>query len=615
MAGSKLKNHEAKQDEKPAIVTSGWKQLTANSRSRCPKLFYFFKGDEDGYTLNFTDLIGLWTAEATKDDIYTYAKETRASIDPTAESQGQYHVLLKKLNDSLIGGDNTMYQDAFTDDESIVLGTTLPLHASLRPLKWEFKLAPSGAGEMAENILRPCLHQAAQAKEHVGSLLDVIKHKDLVIEKMFDRLIATGQDPSVIWPNLGNIRIRKGQKMKRTDVGHIVIGLDEFDRKRWFDGRMTDGPYAVFEANGLGTLIAGCEKCPKYSAKDYEKWLSKLPKSTATKSQVAKVNAIRSSSPVRNNSSDSDAFESLRRTEPLPKAITRPPALITAKSSALPSSPPMQPMQVPEIESENTPTASDDSDDEIPMPTKPAARIGRLGGLGGLSRLPSRLEASSPASSPPLRPVNNRSDTLSPEPEMKPPSRLKKESSTTVTPKRSATPKKMGRIGGTRQLTPTREMLVSPSPKKGSRESNMHPPKPKFGKLGSSQVATLSQSQSQVMNGTSSGTIPHKNANADDSVVEKNKHNEEDRYDSASSTASEPSTPSQKVTDKQPALGALNRSSSPSKRKSSSPTRQITPEPKKVLTKAEQAAQKRDELKRKIDAANASGTVRKKRKL
>lgn len=126
-------------------IKSGWQELKTISGPKCPKLFYNFTVDDDGYTTQFTDLIGFWTAISPTVDIIDYAKITKASIDPS-DSKAQLHVLLQKLCQSLAEGENTLRQ-ADDGTNAILLQTVLKLPRPLQPLKWEFYFEVKGTEE------------------------------------------------------------------------------------------------------------------------------------------------------------------------------------------------------------------------------------------------------------------------------------------------------------------------------------------------------------------------------------------------------------------------------------------------------------------------------------
>lgn len=260
-------------------IRSGWRELSTNRKQQCPKLFYSFIADEKGYQLHFTDLIAIWTAQASAEDICGHARLTKTSIDP--ESRSQLKVLLQKLSQSLAEGSNILKKDEKSDAEALLLETTLGLPAPLEPLQWRFSLQSQPAGEMSEHILRPCLYEASECTKKVDALIRTIEAKDHVISKLLEKIEASSMDLSLIFPGIAGAKARKGQTTVK-DAQRHVPGLREFDSAEWRESFHSHSSYPSLNATGLGSLVSGCVKCPQHTTQEHEKWYDNLPGSSTT---------------------------------------------------------------------------------------------------------------------------------------------------------------------------------------------------------------------------------------------------------------------------------------------------------------------------------------------
>lgn len=605
-------------------IKSGWQELKTISGPKCPKLFYNFTADDNGYALQFTDLIGFWTANSPTRDINDYAKITKASIDPS-DSQSQLRVLQEKLCQSLADGENNLRQD---DEEAstILLQTVLKLPRPLQPLKWEFALDAQGTEELAEKILRPCLLEASESKNKLESLEGVIKAKDHVIAKLMDKIEGSTIDLSIIFPGITGARSRKGQTTLKDAQKHVP-GLKPFSKDDWQKHFEVDSPYAGFEMDGLSKLVIGIEKCPKHKSHQHEQWLSKLPRATSSASQAARAQ-IQASSDEDDTESDSDEFETQKKkkasvtkssdqvtdfiAEPRPKrAKTSSP--IRSSSPILPP-PPLSISQTQKpARSSSTTLPSEPSDLENPHPRTRS----RLGKLGSKPKTPVKAQSRSdlPTSSPPPAP---RIASPSPDLPSSPPalstiapieSRPKSSSSiATLSSLNPTTPpkRKLGRLGSYRSnsasvsITPEHKRVQDQkvSSKETSQPSSTQAsPTRRLGRIGRT-ASQLSRQQ------TRSSPIPEydQSKGLKDIDEENDKANESDA--STASTASSVSPNPARVDIKEDTTQAGDGSWIPDSGVASSVPQLETQE----LSKEEKAAQRRQELKRTIGAVDG-GTV------
>ncbi|KAK5952554.1 hypothetical protein OHC33_006600 [Knufia fluminis] len=623
------------------IVNTGWQELTTNRKKQCPKLYYSYAADEKGIKLRFTDLIALWAAEASSDAVREHAKFTKTSIDP--DSKSQLRVLLQKLGQSLAEGTNVLKKDEGSDSEAVLLETTLTLPRPLEPLKWQFHLESQGSGQMAEHILRPCLFEASESAKKIDTLIGTIETKDHIISRLLEKIEGSSMDLSLIFPGITGARARKGQVTIKDAQKHVP-GLREFNKAEWKEFFNSDSNYASFETAGLFRLAV--ESCPKHTPQQHEKWLEKLPKATATTSQVAQSALYRSSSPVRPDTDSDNEFETQKKrngaakqrgsydssdTEsdeerPLERRTPRKPDK-QAQSPLGSSPPPLPPPPSEHIRSHSSSSTDTEASSVRAPSSKPKGRIGHLGLKSKPVPARSARKTQPPSSSPPpSRPVTTAPvESSSPPPE--PPTtntntKRPKSSSSAATASAPSTPRKLGRLGGSRKATES----ATPEKKAADEQqqnSTQNTPSRRLGRLGRGASQPASQAQH---------TMHNPDAKADDEMPDVAAHD--------TSHASSPiASPSRNKSQTKHNLGRLKHSSSPvpqteagdasATSRSQSQHQSINdkqeeaePEPEEELTKEEKANRRREELKRKIghtSAATASNTglgngLRKKRK-
>lgn len=605
---------------------SGWQELKTDRKKQCPKLFYNYVADEHGYTLQFTDLIALWTATATADDVRNRARENRTSID--ASQSSQLLVLLRKLKESLAQGSNVLKKDLPSNSETVLLETTLNLPRPLEPLKWQFVLERQGSGEMAEHILRPCLYEASESMKKIDTLISTIEAKDRVILRLVQKIEASSMDLSLIFPGITGPRARKGQVTVQ-DAERHVPGLRKFHKREWQDFFKSDSDYANFETAGLFTLAV--KKCPKHTPQQHEKWLDKLPKATATTSQVVQAAWYRSSSPVRPSDSESDEFETQKkrpteivqrrdghmssdtesddggladRDDPSPRG-QRLGLDGSGTRSPIGSSPP----PLPPLPSKHSRSGSGSSPPtEVPLSqytrNKPKTSFGKLGAKPRATRAGSprtiQPSSSSPIPSIPITKSQLESSSPAPNPPLesdKPPHFP----SSVATASNPSTPRKLGRLRGSQSVA---EAITPKTTKADTGDlptTQTTPIHNRLGRLrrGSSQVVSQSQHPTQKTGADLDIEMQDVTANESDA--------------STASTASTSTPPARKKSQSkhssppQPQDG-IDEVTLTSQSQQLATQKQEEQEPEEELTKEEKAKRRREELKRKIGDTNATTT-------
>jgi XLF-Cernunnos, XRcc4-like factor, NHEJ component len=329
-----------------STTPQGWTQLTTFSRSKskgqCPKLFYNFRSSSnDGITLHLTDLISLWRSSLSRLEIIATAGEQHTSIDPS-ESTEQMRVFLEKLAGSLHRGTNRLAKQ--TNDEpgskELALETSIALPRPLKPLDWTFILSLQPASELAEQILRPTLHQLSVSDRKLESMFDVVKDKDHVIERLLDRVAEKGVDMSLIFPTLTGTAKKSAGGVRVEEARRLVPGMKVFANNTW------EQQFGAERGNemevGLTELVQGCEKCFVHSKEEHEAWIEKLPRLESSENGSTKLSLSRSQSQSQSQSqvkagddTDSDNEFETQATPPALRKKRESPAAEEAGSPAI----------------------------------------------------------------------------------------------------------------------------------------------------------------------------------------------------------------------------------------------------------------------------------------
>ena len=594
-------------------IAGGWRQLvtsSSKSKSQCPKLFYNFAASpKDGIALLLTDLISLWRDSASRSNVLASAIDQHTSIDPS-ESNGQFRVLLDKLATSLETGRNKLAKESVRGADRLLLKTCIDLPKPLKPLEWTFTLMICNAAELAEDVLRPTLHQLSVSQQKLDGIFNVLKEKDHVIEKLLDRVADKGIDMSLIFPTLTGTARSGGSGVKVEDAKRLVPGMRAFEKSSW-EKTFAQGDGDTASALGLGELVKGCEKCFAHSDDEHRtsmsEWFRKLPGPVILDSPSSKSfgRSQSQSQPQTKGSSDTESeneFETQATPPNLKKRRSpeinedasfsddarRPPAKKSKTSSAK-----IGGLRKKEDSSRSTKTPEESFSPARPSHTSPARRrksdsstatetesdsepksrpshekqsptkITRLGGLRKPSRDPSKSKSPERPSSPARPPTA---------------------SSNASTPAR-----RLGRIGKSRQAT------ASPVPDAVNDDkveaSQTATPSRKLGRLG------MRNKENESASPSSRQTRPLSKDEEPD--VDRNPNGKRDDSDATASTSPSPSP----TTKREPPSRPSNEPSAPpasNKPASRAATEEKEPEPE---TEAQKAERRREELKRTTQAA------------
>lgn len=271
-------------------------------------MFFKLSATDYAFQLILTDLMAIWQCASDKYDIIAEAARQHSSIDPS-ESDTQLKVLLSKLKQSLRKGNNRIAREVHNRSPQLTLNTTMDLPQPLRPLSWTFRLALQSASELAEQVLRPSLHEVSVSHKKIDFLQRTIKEKDHVISRLLERIGTSSLDMSLIFPGVTSLASRKGH-VTVTEATKHVPGMAPFDDKAWIKHFASNDGYDGSDGIGLDNLVSGCEKCFVHSRDEHEDWISELPSFDLVQTGQGGIKSKPTKLPVSDDSTASeDDFE------------------------------------------------------------------------------------------------------------------------------------------------------------------------------------------------------------------------------------------------------------------------------------------------------------------
>ena len=183
------------------------------------------------YDIQITDLTHIWTETLDRRQIIRRALDESTSIDPS-EGAGQLMKLLQEIEKALKGQpDTNLNIQHLTQAKSITLEATVVLPSPFPLLRWNFCLSCASQESLTSNLLLPCLAELLRAKSEVASLLTHIQEKDHVINRLREKLEASGIELIAVFPSAAPPR--RSKTNARELVLASVKGLREFNIPDW----------------------------------------------------------------------------------------------------------------------------------------------------------------------------------------------------------------------------------------------------------------------------------------------------------------------------------------------------------------------------------------------
>ncbi|OBT92736.1 hypothetical protein VE01_09163 [Pseudogymnoascus verrucosus] len=228
--------------------------------SRMPPLLISTTFTTDSYKIYLTDLAHLWCEDLDRRAILRRSLAEDTSIDPS-EDAGQLKLFLEKISlgleggkdvDLLLGLDTHAGKESSTGARNLEINMSIALPKPLQPLNWTIRLSSCPQSDFAMHFTIPLLcAQNARLKE-LDSLVGLLRDKDNVIQKLVDKLEATGAELGHLFPAVAG---KGGRKTPRRVVEEKVKGLEVFAQEQWRTAMRK--AEAEDEHDGVKTIIQG----------------------------------------------------------------------------------------------------------------------------------------------------------------------------------------------------------------------------------------------------------------------------------------------------------------------------------------------------------------------
>jgi hypothetical protein len=451
-----------------------WRLLPAAAPG-IPTLLVSTAFTDDSYRVHLSDLANVWAEVMDRRPIVKRGMVEDTSIDPS-DGPDQIRRMLELLRAAFDASDPEHAKTSLTltrgdDADTLVVHVTCVLPKPLKPFKWPMHFKKCSPSTIASELVLPMVQAHDARAREIDQLISHLREKDAVINRLIDKLEATGTGLEHVFNALSGKR-----KVTRATAEGKVKGLAPFSESEFRSRGVELRPVAqssdvssllrsVFGAAGL-RYKSDLELEASTALND---WWTKLMKGTnvilseRTERQDPQPSPT---PPAPEPSKDEDDFQ-IQATPP------------GARSTRKRASPP------PAVDDDETSDGEDAAETGAasPSPAKPKATGGRIGAIGRNkqpSPSPQPPSMSQRSAKPQARPSEVHSETASevdenelaaspPPPSPKP------------APRRGG----LGRIGGKpKQETPAARPARSPSPTTAPEESSQLPRRHKLGMIG-----------------------------------------------------------------------------------------------------------------------------------
>lgn len=201
----------------------------------------------DCYSIWATDLSRLWHEELERDDILWQANKNRIQID--VEDANNFGIFLKHLASSVQGDVDI----AERKSHRIELKAAIKLPEPLPEATWTFRLELQEDEDFRKHVTVPLLDQIRTQQHNEEDLIQRIKDKDHIVDKLMDALDKYKVDLAGIFPALstqGPVR----RTSTRAEAETRIPALRPFDAQTWHHGHQNGHNSAAVQSKDTSSL-------------------------------------------------------------------------------------------------------------------------------------------------------------------------------------------------------------------------------------------------------------------------------------------------------------------------------------------------------------------------
>ena len=380
----------------------GWRPLPVASSTQAPTLLACIQLGPSDYTVRATDMANLWVESLDMKAIKVRGWSENTTIDPSDSTENMSKLLsclcaaLEPSHDDHAKTSMSLSRASLSDagEGGLTIHITCEL-PGLQPLKWPMHLRKASSSSIASTLVLPLVEAQYLRAQEIESLTTILSQKDAVLNKLLDKLEATGTGLEHIFNQLSGKK-----KISRASAAEKVKGLAPFDWQQWKRGSdQKKGPpdtdSLVREVFQEGN-VKGCESLDNEESPKLDRWWLDL-KGTLQILQPGRAPDVQQRAPLshaehesldEHGDGDRDGDDDFQVQETPPHLVSRSKSEKIVHTTAVDSE---------STDSEdNEPMASNPKTDGSPAPQSvPKPSMGRMGAIGGKKSPPQKRAASS----------------------------------------------------------------------------------------------------------------------------------------------------------------------------------------------------------------------------
>jgi hypothetical protein len=217
-------------------MSATWRLLNQTpSDTQLPPLLISTTFTSNSYSVNVTDLTYIWSESLDRRSIIKRSLDENTSIDPSEDAQ-QLRVFLEKIQSALSGGVNTSLSLQAksslksNNPPALDMYITAKLPKGLQPLEWTLRLSLLPQIELSLQLTIPILRSQNARMREMEKLIEILRDKDHVIQKLIDKLETSGAELGHVFPGAAG---KGGRKIPRKLAEERVKGLGMFEIEEW----------------------------------------------------------------------------------------------------------------------------------------------------------------------------------------------------------------------------------------------------------------------------------------------------------------------------------------------------------------------------------------------
>lgn len=210
----------------------------------------------DRYSISATDLSRLWHEELEKDDIIWQANRNRIQID--LEDANNFGILLKHLASSVEGDVDITERKS----NRIELKSAIKLPEPLPEATWTFRLELQEDEDFRKHVTVPLIDQIRAHQHNEDDLVQRIKDKDHIVDKLMDAVDKYKVDLAGIFPALATQGPAR-RTSTRAEAEARIPALRPFDLQTWHQGHSNGHSCAAAQSKDTSPLPAASARPSK----------------------------------------------------------------------------------------------------------------------------------------------------------------------------------------------------------------------------------------------------------------------------------------------------------------------------------------------------------------